>query len=86
MFIPISLYSVHGVVLSTLVDGLFMSLNLISGVLHRWAQRLACEVTSCSVKLTALTITAALNTGHMRGHTVHLGKINFSVKEVKNLN
>lgn len=64
----------------------FISLNLISEVLHRCAQRLACEVTPRSVKMTASPIAVALNTGHMRDHTVHLGKINFSVKEVKDLN
>lgn len=68
------------------MDGLFISLNLTSEVLHRCAQRLACEVTPRSVKMTASTITVTLNTGYMRGHTVHLGKINFSVKEVKDLN
>lgn len=86
MFIPVSLYSVHGVVLPTRVVGLFISLNLISEVLHRCAQRLACEVTPRSVKMTASPMAVALNTGHMRGHTVHLSKINFSVKEVKDLN
>lgn len=83
MFIPISLYSVRGMVLPTLVDGLFISLNLTSEVLHRCAQRLACEVTPCSVKLTASAMAVALNTGHIRGHTVHLGKINFSGKELR---